>query len=228
MTHALLAKKLNAVTLEAPTIKDKFERHVKITWFSYIVENAKMNKAKIMPAPAMMLIIQFLDDSHELFSRLQLLCYHLLRETQTRGWVDDINGKYVASLLQTAFAQNQQPCFFNKLKVSIQHRLWAKKDFTAKLLRVPVKQRKSFDDAKSYGEFIQKQKKIKTIMYADNPGMVYVPQFDVYVPKDFHLLGEPLQRYKNQLQRSGGTETFDALYIRRQFLYQGGVLLKEK
>jgi hypothetical protein len=47
MTQAQIAKSLNAVTLGAPTLQEQFLRHVKVTWLSYIVQNAKKNRAQV-------------------------------------------------------------------------------------------------------------------------------------------------------------------------------------
>lgn len=229
MTQAQIAKMLDAVTLGAPTLKEQFQRHVKVTWLSYIVQNAKKNRAQIMPAPAMVLIIKFLDDSQTefLFPRLELLAEQLIAEPAQRGWVDDINPKYTACLLQVAFARTTDP-FFHKLKVPIQRRLWVKKDFTSKLLRVPTKQQKNFTEAKSYAEYMSKQQKVKAVKYGNKNTMqlVYVSIFDVYVRPDFPRLGADLQRYKTILRERGGRESPEALSIRKAFLQESGIELK--
>jgi hypothetical protein len=131
-------------------------------------------------------------------------------------------------LLQLAFAEhNKTVSFFHKLKVPIQRRLWAKKDLAAKVLQIPTKQRKNFNEANSYAEFMSKQRKIKNVKYGNKntTQLVYVSTFDVYVRPNFPFLGEQLSRYKSILKTRLGREDPEALNIRKAFLREAGLEL---
>lgn len=262
MSQALLAKAVGAVTKDAQNLYDQFLRHVKVTWLTYILERAKPkpkpqfdNKTeqevpkfypRVMPAPVMLLVIRFLDDDRwDNWGPIHIrkLTDQLVKEVQDRGWLDDINPKYTACLLQLAcddahiwdnsapgvylstnVVRRKSKEFLLKLKVPIQRRIWAKKEFAIKLINPTDRQRKLLDKSTSCTDFFRQQHYIKRL-HPKQDHLVQVPIFNVFVPKDFHLLGHGLKHYK-QLLKKHGKENREAREIRLEFLREANLELR--
>jgi hypothetical protein len=263
MSQALLAKAVNAVTKDATTIHEQFLSHVKVTWLTYILEHAKPKSqkqqaeeknmqgvrrniaARIMPAPVMLLIIRLLDDAQwdNYNPTICRLADQLVKETQDRGWLDDINPKYTACLLQLAcddshiwdksapgvylstnVPQRKSKEFLLKLKVPIQQRIWTKKEFAIKLINPTDRQRRLLEKSTSCSDFFRQQHHLKRLQPKQDH-LIHVPIFNVFVPKDFHLLGNGLKHYK-QLLKKHGRENREAREIRLEFLREANLELR--
>jgi len=210
----LLARRINAVPAQQKTPEDRLQAHVKITWLRYVLSTPKNPQPQrhIHDLP-MMMIIDMLGERE-----IDSIAHQLQDEVRDRGWVDNCDGKYLAVLLESSFSPSYtiNANYFAKLPKDIQQRVWKNKKFAAKVLHVGQKKFKALEESSSFEEFKEKQSKALAVKYGNQPGLIYVPVFDVFLPVSSPLLKD-VQHYKSILKRAR-REDREALCIRRKVL----------